>query len=80
MHVLGALHDRVHAGHCGVEAGTGAQVTEDVFDVAAAVTTPASAENAHVRAGYEELIDHYLAQRASAAGYKYTVRHTLWTG
>jgi hypothetical protein len=79
-HVLGALHDLVDAGHRCIEPLPGTQVSVDVFDVVAAVTTPASAEDAHVCAGREELIDHDLAQSAGAAGHKYEVSHTLWTG
>jgi hypothetical protein len=48
--MLGALHDRVDAGHGGIESGAGAQITADVFDVAVAVTTPAPTEDAHIRA------------------------------
>jgi hypothetical protein len=45
-----------------------------------ALTTPASAEDAHSGAGREELIDHDLAQDAGAADHKYEVGHILWTG
>jgi hypothetical protein len=76
--VLGTLHNRVDAGHGGVKAGPGPQVTVDVFDVvAAAVTTSASAEDAHIRTGGEQPIDNDLAKGAGAAGDKCAGRHTL---
>jgi hypothetical protein len=71
------MHDGVNAVHSGVEPVTGSHIPDDMLDVGAVVPPPSAAQNADVLAGGHQVIDDDAPYRAGAAGYKYSIRHTL---